>query len=152
MVPKYSAHLRNRFRRVSCFFLWNTTEGGPCLLRPTDYSAFDAPACGVVQNPMCAPLAKAGGKIKEKKCENAFLDENNVLHGASADPCMVKISGPMLSKPEELSKEEWKSRNNGGWNNQFGFPWEIGMYWKFHVGGIVFILSGLTDAQLHTVL
>ena len=29
--------------RASCMYLWNTTEGGPCVLRPIPATAWDAP-------------------------------------------------------------------------------------------------------------
>ena len=30
--------------RASCMYVWNTTEGGPCVLRPIPPTAWDAPA------------------------------------------------------------------------------------------------------------
>ena len=29
--------------RASCMYAWNTTEGGPCVLRPIPATAWDAP-------------------------------------------------------------------------------------------------------------
>ena len=29
-------------------YLWNTDEGGPCVLRPTSQGAFDNPAAGTM--------------------------------------------------------------------------------------------------------
>ena len=29
--------------RASCMYMWNTTEGGPCVLRPILPTAWDAP-------------------------------------------------------------------------------------------------------------
>merc|ERR1719297_484603 len=30
--------------RASCMYLWNTTEGGPCFLRPTGSKSADSPS------------------------------------------------------------------------------------------------------------
>ena len=35
---------------------------------------------------------------------------------------------------ETLSKEAKIWISACSWSNQFAFPWEIGMYWDFHVG------------------
>ena len=37
---------------------------------------------------------------------------------------------------EGLSKKEKSSRHSQGWSNQFGFPWELGMFWNLTVGGV----------------
>ena len=122
------------YRRVSCFYLWNTPEGGPCLFRPTPSSAFDGPGKGKVQQGFCIQGVDDEGKcVLHKNCKKkgAYCDENNVLHDAPLEKPTMEIVGPWS---EDLSSKEKTVRWTAGFSNQFGFPWEIGMYWKFKIG------------------
>ena len=115
---------------------WNTTEGGPCFLRPTPADAADSPnpekmalnncVKEVDSNGTCVINEKAG-----KRCENTWCDENNIEHGS-------KLAGarPLVEGAWHENATDQKHRHASGWNNQFGFPWEIGLYWNFTVGGV----------------
>jgi len=122
--------------RASCMMAWNTSEGGPCFLRPTPASAFDSPNPDKMAFPHCIAKVDANGTcIKSdvwgKKCENVWCDENHIEHGASLAGPDPEIVGPWH---ENATDQRW--RHSGGWNNQFAFPWEIGLYWNFSVGGV----------------
>jgi len=116
--------------RASCMYLWNTDEGGPCVLRPTSIDAFDNPAAGT-NIKACVDYVDELGEChfnNKKICENAWCDENNIVH-----------DGPLVDvNPEPIGPwtEEDKRNRHVGWNNQFAFPWEIGFYYNFTVGGV----------------
>ena len=120
-------------RRVSCFYLWDTPEGGPCLLRPVPTDSFDSPAKGLIQRQSCVDGVDTDRKcVIGKSCKGAYCDEKNILHNGKIETIRSEAVGPWK---EDMSKDELQSRKAQGWENQFGFPWEIGMYWKFTTGG-----------------
>ena len=120
-------------RRVSCFYLWDTPEGGPCVLRPVPTDAFDSPAKGLIQRFKCVDGVDTNKKcIIGKSCKGAYCDEKNILHNGKIEKIREEAVGPWK---ENMSKDEKQNRKAQGWENQFGFPWEIGMYWKFTTGG-----------------
>lgn len=86
-------------------------------MRPVQSEDYENPAAGKVTKSSCVVGVDEAGNCKfSKTCKgkNAYCDENNVVYGGpTEDPSWTK-----------------------GWSNQFGFPWEVGMYWKFHVGGV----------------
>ena len=124
------------FRRASCMYMWDTEEGGPCFLRPTPVSAFDNPGKKQVVASGCILGVNSDGTCNLKSfCEKkrgAYCDENNIIHGGILAGVKSEAVGPVT---DDMSEDELESRWVQGFDNQFAFPWEIGMYWKFHVGG-----------------
>ena len=130
-------------------FLWNTTEGGPCLLRPIrnqcwdsadpahnikDYCVGDMTTWGpdatpVITSKHCKP-PKADGWIDT-------TDGNNILKGIPYMETFHKIDTPYADvdptdfENDDDYKFELRRRWHCGWNNQFAFPWEISSYWNF---------------------
>ena len=121
-------------------YMWNTEEGGPCFLRPTPVSAFDNPGKKQVVASGCMLGVNSDGTCNIKSfCEKkrgAYCDENNILHGGVLAGVKSEAVGPVT---DDMSEDELESRWVQGFDNQFAFPWEIGMYWKFHVGGRTYI-------------
>jgi len=114
--------------RASCMMAWNTTEGGPCFLRPVPGLAHDAPNPDKMAK-RCVQEVLANGTCVMQNvgaCKNAWCDENNVEHGAKLDGGNPVVEGPWH---ENATDQKW--RHASGWNNQFAFPWEVGMYWNF---------------------
>jgi len=115
--------------------VWNTTMGGPCLLRPTQPHAWDSPATGrfkwggcidhVTEDGTCVPIDKSW-------CKKAYCDERGVMFGGMNNPKYKEYTGPWRFS---MSTKEKNDRHAIGWNNQFGFPWEVGMMYNFTVGG-----------------
>ena len=62
-------------------------------------------------------------------CKDAWVDENNVVHGARYMKSLEVCEGP-YSEVDKTDKREVDLRHTTGWNNQFAFPWEIGAYWN----------------------
>jgi len=121
--------------RASCMMAWNTTEGGPCFLRPTPASAFDSPNPDKMAFPHCVEKVDSNGTCVisttwGRKCQNTYCDENNVEHNSSLAGVDPQIEGPWT---DNATDQRW--RHSESWNNQFAFPWEIGLYWNFTVGG-----------------
>merc|ERR1711892_50472 len=106
--------------RASCMYAWNTTEGGPCFMRPPPATAADAPNPDKVASNKCVTKVENGKCVmntKERLCKNAYCDENLVVRGALPEGASRAVSGPWVG-------------------NQSAFPWEIGMYYSFQVGGV----------------
>ena len=116
--------------------MWNTSEGGPCFLRPTPWISYDNPAAGKIGTPHCIVGHDENGQciISQEfwACRNAWCDEHNVLHDVGPYSAFPEATGPWK---EDLSNMEKNRRHAQAWNNQFAFPWEIGMYWNITVGG-----------------
>ena len=113
-------------------YMWNTTEGGPCFLRPTPANAFDAPHAGEVSNSWCVTDSILVGPnnctiVNKPWCKNAWCDENMAVHGVGLMRVEKEAIGPW-TKPD-------MSRHVQGWNNQFALPYETGLYWNFTIGG-----------------
>jgi len=122
--------------RASCMYAWNTTEGGPCFMRPTPATAADAPNPDKMASNKCVTKVENGKCVmntKERLCKNAYCDENLVVHGALPEGASRAVSGPWV---DNQSPFDIATRHNQGWSNQFAFPWEIGMYYSFQVGGV----------------
>ena len=133
-------------------YVWNTDEGGPCVLRPIGDTCADAPAPDQLTYPKCVSKLDSNGHCSEfhPSCKNAYCDENNVVHdGRISDPD-PEVVGPWT---EDLSDIELQNRHNCGWNNQFAFPWEVGMFWNMTVGGVGQRAIGCTglDAEFGTI-
>ena len=128
-------------------YMWNTEEGGPCFLRPTPVSAFDNPGKKQVVASGCILGVNSDGTCNLKSfCEKkrgAYCDENNIIHGGILAGVKSEAVGPVT---DDMSEDELESRWVQGFDNQFAFPWEIGMYWKFHVGGKINIFVFSTIA------
>jgi len=116
--------------RVSCMMAWNTTEGGPCVLRPIPGLAADAPNVDKMSAKCVDGYDTNGTCIMTpygaRRCGNAYCDEDNILRGALLDGGDQKVEGPW-----HPNATDQRYRHSSGWNNQFAFPWEVGMYWDF---------------------
>ena len=116
-------------------FGWNTTEGGPCFLRPTADRAFDGPNSEKMAYNKCLVKIKKNGKCKIDKssrwCANAKCTKDLVMTGQKTLGRKSEISGPWSE-----DAADFQDRHNQGWNNQFALPYEVGLYWNFTVGGV----------------
>ena len=112
-------------RRASCMAHWNTTEGGPCFLRPTKASATDSPNPDKMAFPHCVKEVNSTGQcvINEaygRRCKDVWCDENNVEHGAG-----LQTVDPLIDTPWHPNASDAMARHVQGWSNQFAFPWEV---------------------------
>ena len=116
-------------------YAWNTTEGGPCFMRPTPSTAFDGPNPDKISYNGCVKEMVDGQCVIDTgnpMCTDAYCDENNVVIGARLEGATTPVSGPYTDE----SPMQIALRHGPGWNNQFAFPWEIGFYWNIQVGGV----------------
>ena len=60
-------------RRTSCMYLWNTDEGGPCVLRPTSQGAFDNPAAGSMSDDCVDYVDDSGQCVIDNRCKSVFF-------------------------------------------------------------------------------
>ena len=115
--------------------MYNTIEGGPCVLRPTGSSVGDNPAAGqITSKSLCFSKFDSNGDVTiDESCKKngCHFDSNNIAISCKRDNADPEPIGPWQ---EDMSKKE-KARRHRGWSNQFGFPWEIGLYWNLTVGG-----------------
>merc|ERR1719483_861574 len=65
------------------------------------------------------------------RCKDTWCDANNAQHGAYLENVAPEVVGPWTENATDQQQ-----RHSSGWNNQFAFPWEIGLYWNISVGGI----------------
>ena len=115
--------------RASCMYLWKNS--GPCFLRPTGSSSYDSPDSEHNTNACVLKVDENGKPVmnkNSKKCENAWADDDNVIHDGPYER-NEDISGGPYS--DDLSSDEKQLRHNTGWNNQFAFPWEVSAFWNF---------------------
>lgn len=116
-------------------YAWNTTEGGPCFLRPTPATASDAPNPELLSFNNCVKEIDSDGKCvinnSDRRCMDAYCDENLVVHEADLEGASRSVSGPWTG----VSPPDISTRHSQGWSNQFSFPYEVGLYWDFTVGG-----------------
>ena len=117
-------------------YAWNTTEGGPCFLRPTPATASDAPNPELISFNGCVKELDSNGKCvinsSDRRCMDAWCDDNLVVHDADLEGASRSVSGPWTgTNPADVA-----SRHGQGWSNQFAFPWEISLYHDFSVGGV----------------
>ena len=117
--------------RASCMMMWDTPEGGPCVLRPSGSRAADSP------DPEHATENCVEGYDEDwrpvlsttSKCAGAWADEDNIIHGAAYKGPHDACVGPWSSVDPADSKE-LQNRHNQGWSNMFAFPWEVCSYWN----------------------
>ena len=86
-------------------YLWDTDEGGPCVLRPTPNTAHDAPNPDDVTASWCTEDGlDSKGQCKfldgpkdgrMYSCQNAWCDEDNVMHDAGSAPKRKEAVGPL---------------------------------------------------------
>ena len=106
-------------------------------MRPTKATASDAPNPDKIASNQCVKEIDSNGECvintKDKRmCSEAYCDENKVVIGAKLEGAQRSVSGPWEGKnPGDIA-----TRHSQGWSNQFAFPWEIGLYWNFQVGGV----------------
>ena len=98
-------------------YVWNTTEGGPCVLRPI-------------------PGGSVPYVVSDCDSKGAWCDDNNVVHGGKLSTVMKEITEPWWSAKDSYGPRQLWEVHYKGWNNAFMFPWEVGMYWNFTVGGV----------------
>ena len=153
--------IQSCFRRASCFYMWNTTEGGPCILRPIVSYAYDAPNADKIAR-RCVTNLNPDGTCKidtghwSGKCKNVRCNDKMVEIGGGIQQQYKEVTKPWIEwiTPEirnvaldfsegfekryneilaRTDRSIWKKAENddiSSWNNQFAFPWEIGMYWN----------------------
>jgi len=133
--------------RTSCFYLFNTTEGGPCLMRPMPPNSWDAPNPKELTNPQCIEDWRAGGldgwdgkawtgecRINKgtRACKKAYCGETKdgyrVLRDAGQIKQGAKVEGAWADHQD--NKRERAARHAQSWNNEFAFAWEVGMFWN----------------------
>jgi len=133
--------------RTSCFYHFNTTEGGPCMMRPMNPSSWDAPNPKDLANPKCVEDWRAGGleswdgnnftgecriKKSQRGCSEAYCGTNEhgqrVLLKSGQTKQWPKVEGPWAEHQDDVT--ERRNRHAQSWNNEFAFPWEVGMYWN----------------------
>lgn len=115
---------------------WDTIEGGPCVLRPTGATSSDSPNPDKMAYKKCFKRQSSRDKCVPdpafaSSCGNAWCDKNMVEHGADLAGALNPVVGPWR---EGLSDQD--NRHNHGWDNQFAFPYEIGLFWNMTVGGV----------------
>ena len=137
-------------RRASCMYAWKTPEGGPCFMRPTPAIAGDSPNPDQIQRKDCVIKSEKNGDCEINKsidgCEKAKC-ENFVLKNAK-----LQKPGNLITTPWIPNASDKSQRHAQGWNNQFGLPYEIGLYWNMTVGGPAQSgtgCPGLTDFRNH---
>ena len=104
-------------------------------MRPTPATAADAPNPNKIAFNQCVTKVENGECVmntKDRLCKNAYCDENLVVRGAGLEGASRAVSGPWV---DNQSPFDIAMRHSQGWSNQFAFPWEIGMYYSFQVGG-----------------
>ena len=116
--------------------MWNTTEGGPCLFRPIDPSCGDSPN-NLQYSEDCVETIDADGicQLYDKKgCDTTICDENYIV----SNPKTKNEKDAPITTPfsDDFKFKEKQKRHRCGWNNAFAFPWEIGLYYNFSVGGV----------------
>ena len=110
-------------------------------MRPIGSSCYDAPASHEITNPYCfTGVVDSDGQCipnaaysSTNLCKNAVCGENNVVQNPQVQNVQPQITGPFS---EDMSNKEKQYRHNCGWDNQFAFPYEIGMYWNLTTGGL----------------
>merc|ERR1711936_631447 len=131
--------------RTSCFYHFNTTEGGPCMMRPMNPSSWDAPNPKDLAHPKCVEDWRAGGleswngnnftgecriKRSQRGCSEAYCGTNEhgqrVLLKSGQTKQWPKVEGPWAEHQDDAT--ERRNRHAQSWNNEFAFPWEVGMY------------------------
>ena len=97
--------------RTSCMYLWNTTEGGPCVMRPIPDTSFDAPNPDKMTYFKCVDQTARNGECKivtdgfmGKKCKDTVCDENNVLVGSMRAPQGKERTGPWTEADQQDRK------------------------------------------------
>jgi len=144
--------------RASCGYVWDTPEGGPCVLRPVLTNCPDNPHWDDPQTTLSSECYSdidketgepSFGKYGKKLCKDAeFVTtttetgyEFNLLKGGKAETARdLKYDDkywkePNLDNWNDLAKKTQTNIQVCAWSNQFAFPWEIGMYWNLTVGG-----------------
>ena len=85
--------------RASCMYMWNTTEGGPCFLRPTGSGLTDSPDKEhTPQN--CVKTVQSDGSMEFLTfggCQNAWADEDNIIHDSPYKWDTEPMAGPFSS-------------------------------------------------------
>jgi len=126
--------------RASCMYLWNTTEGGPCVLRPIPVDSWDAPnpnnlgdrdcVTGIDENDQC--IIDKSSRRMQAICGKTKCDADRIVSGAGKRRPSPKVAdGPWKS-----GLRDQQNRHYQGWSNQFAFPYELGLYWKMTTGGV----------------
>ena len=80
----------------------------------------------------CAESGESVNPVEKTDPRNAWCDDNNVVHDGNPARSYPE---PQDAWNEDLDSGDKGQRHNSGWNNQFAFPWEIGFYRNFTVGG-----------------
>lgn len=145
--------------RASCMYVWNTTEGGPCMLRPINPKCPDSQhwldpdttlshECLTYNDPITdEPIINREG-WRAGICPDAYFNStttktgyqfNLLMSGRKEGQWNLDLDNPFWEDVSDasydtLSVNAQRLIHACNWNNQFAFPWEIGMYWDFKVG------------------
>ena len=126
-------------------YLWNTEEGGPCVLRPIPPTSYDAPNPQLLTNKYCAAGLDTNGQVyngtnaidckkpSNRGCRKSWCDPHTLV---LQDAGKAKGLGKKVEGPWYEGVPDAQQRHNQGWDNQFGFPYEIGLFWNLTVGGV----------------
>ena len=139
--------------------MWNTTEGGPCVLRPISSYSFDAPNGNKIASRCVTNLNEDGtckynrksSKCKDVICNDMMVEVNAKLAGTKqkitepwieytsdelrdlaldfAEGYQDRLAAAKERTPKTLMKKIMDSGTQA-WNNQFAFAWEIGLFWN----------------------
>ena len=105
-------------RRVQCWPLWKTNEGGPCILRPVPYNSWEAPHPEQAADKNCFEGFNSDGTCKIRKwlCPDAYCTKDNILKGAKN----VKIEKIKLDLPwnESMTNKAKMKRHIYGNDNR----------------------------------
>merc|ERR1712066_742836 len=84
--------------RASCMYAWDTTEGGPCVLRPTGSLSADSPNPDKITYHKCVKEIDSNGKCvadtSSNRCKNTWCDDNLVEHDAGLAGANAEVVGP----------------------------------------------------------
>jgi len=115
--------------------LWDTEDRGPCFFRPTN---LNQPANPAYAEHGIQVLQPCGNGVDAKG--NTIVDTSAKCRGAEFDENGIEIAG-----------REQRPFATRGWANQFGLPYELGLYYDFEVSGPANRPRGCPGIDVETV-
>jgi len=103
-------------------------------MRPTNFNSFDRPGEELFAFWFCVDRVLEDGTCQGADWCRAWCDERGVLHTPVKWQKLPATTGPWRYSMDGKEKV-W--RHSNGWNNQFAFPWEVGMMYNLTVTGDV---------------
>ena len=130
-------------------YLWNSDASGPCVLRPIKPDCFDSPAadqlaCGPELTDWTGVIGPDGkldhGKCikRTKSCTSGDCNDKNVAIGGNTpknSKNKLKLQYELDYSDPTKDKKMKQRIHSCSWENNFAFPWELGMYWDVKVRG-----------------